>query len=72
VEKLIPKFAMNRYIAMFLVTIMNLEQYRYNYGRKCSQSRMKERSIKLPVKDGQPHWQFMEEFIKSLPYSKLI
>ena len=72
VEKLIPKFAMNKYIAMFLVTIFRLEQYRYNYGRKCSQSRMKERSIKLPTQNKQPDWQFMEDFIKSLNYSKSI
>ena len=55
---------------MFLVTILNLEKYRYNYGRKASQARMKERSIKLPAKNGQPDWQFMEKYIKSLPYSK--
>jgi restriction endonuclease S subunit len=72
VEKLVPNFPMNKYIALFLVTIFRLEQYRYNYGRKCSQSRMKERSIKLPTKNSHPDWQFMEEFIKSLPYSKSI
>ncbi len=70
VEKLIPKFKMNKYIALFLTTILNLEQYRYNYGRKCSQTRMKEISIKLPAKNNQPDWQFMEDYIKSLPYSK--
>ena len=70
VEKLIPKFQMNKYIALFLTTILNLEQYRYNYGRKCSQIRMKEISIKLPAKNNQPDWQFMENYIKSLPYSK--
>lgn len=72
VEKLIPKFDMNKYVALFLVTIINMEQFRYNYGRKCSQSRMKQRSIKLPTKNGQPDWQFMENYIKSLPYSKSI
>jgi len=72
VEKLIPKFAMNKYVAMFLVAIFRLEQYRYNYGRKCSQSRMKVRSIKLPTKNSTPDWQFMEDFIKSLNYSKSI
>jgi len=72
VEKLMPKFKMNKYIALFLVTIMNLEQYRYNYGRKCSQERMREIQIKLPIKDGQPNFEFMENFIKSLPYSKSI
>lgn len=72
VEKLIPKFRMNKYIAMFLVTILNKEQYRYNYGRKCSQARMKQIKIKLPVKNGQPNFDFMENYVKSLPYSKNI
>ena len=69
VEKLIPNFEMNKYVALFLVTIMNLEQYRYNYGRKCSQTRMKQISIKLPSKKGQPDFEYMENFIKSLSYS---
>lgn len=69
VEKLIPKFKMNKYIAMFLVTIINQEQYRYNYGRKCSQDRMEKGNLKLPSKDGSPDWEFMENYIKSLPYS---
>lgn len=69
VEKLIPKFKMNKYIAMFLVTIINQEQYRYNYGRKCSQDRMEKGNIELPSKDGNPDWGFMENYIKSLPYS---
>ena len=69
VEKLIPKFKLNKYIAMFLATIINQEQYRYNYGRKCSQARMKKISIRLPSKNNQPDFDFMENFIKSLPYS---
>ncbi|RLA07130.1 MAG: hypothetical protein DRQ51_07160 [Gammaproteobacteria bacterium] len=69
VEKLIPKFDMNKYIAMFLVTILNAEQYRYNYGLKRSQARMKESYIKLPTKKNIPDWEFMERFIKSLPYA---
>ncbi|QMU65618.1 MAG: hypothetical protein GKR88_15915 [Flavobacteriaceae bacterium] len=70
VEKLIPKFKMNGYVAMFFVTILNLEQYRYNYGRKASQTRMKSISIKLPEKKGQPDFELMENYIKSLPYSR--
>ena len=50
VEKLTPKFGMDKYIALFLTTILNKEKYRYNYGRKASQSRLKQRSIKLPSK----------------------
>jgi len=69
VEKLIPKFPMNKYIAMFLVSVLNQEQYRYNYGRKCSQIRMKNIKIKLPAKNNIPDFVYMEKYIKSLPYS---
>lgn len=73
VEKLIPKFKCNIYIAMFIVTLINREQYRYNYGRKCSQTKLKRSKIKLPAgKDGEPDFDFMENYIKSLPYSKMI
>lgn len=70
VEKLIPKFKLNKYIAMFLVTIFKLEMKRYGYGRKFAQKRISDTIIKLPVdKNGNPDWQFMEDYIKSLPYS---
>ena len=70
VEKLIPKFNMNSYSALFLITIINLEKVRYNYGRKFAQLRIKKTDIKLPVdKDNNPDWKFMEDYIKSLPYS---
>jgi len=73
VEKLIPKFKVNKYTAMFFVTILNEDQYRYNYGRKCSQSRMRKLKIKLPAKkDGKVDFDFMENYIKSLPYSRSI
>lgn len=70
VEKLIPRFDCNNYIAMFLVTVINMEQYRYNYGIKCNQTRIKNMKIKLPVdSNGDPDWEFMIEYVKSLPYS---
>ncbi len=74
VEELIPKFHLTSYIAMFLTTIINKEQYRYNYGRKCSQTKLKKSQIKLPaIKNDQgeyePDWQWMEDYIKGLSYS---
>ncbi|NOT48125.1 MAG: hypothetical protein HOP17_10315 [Acidobacteria bacterium] len=69
VEKLVPRFEMNRYSALFIVTIINQEQYRYNYGRKCSHGRMEEIKIELPAKNARPDFEFMEAYIKSLPYS---
>jgi len=65
-----PKFKLNRYNAMFLIALIEQEQYRFNYGRKWTKEKMEQSLIKLPVKpDGSPDWQFMEHYIKSLPYS---
>ena len=69
VEVLIPKFDLDSYIAMFLVTILNMEQYRYNYGRKCSQTRLGKSKIKLPHKNNEPDFEFMAHYIHTLPYS---
>lgn len=61
---------MTKYIAMFLCTLIELEQYRWAYGRKWRPKRMPSSLIKLPItKEGNPDWQFMENYIKSLPYS---
>ena len=73
VEVLTPLFEMNRYIAIFLVTLINKEQYRYSYGRKCSQIKLRNSKIKLPATpSGEPDWKFMENYIKSLPFSRNI
>lgn len=70
VEKLTPKFKLNKYIGLFLQTIINLEQFRYSYGKKFNQIKIRSTKIKLPVdKNGNPDWKFMENYIKSLPYS---
>lgn len=73
VEKLIPKFKMNAQVAMFIVTVLNKDQFRYNYGRKASQTRIKAREIRLPSRPcGSPDFQLMEDYIKSLPFSSSI
>ena len=70
VERLMPKFKLNKYIGLFLQTIINLEQFRYSYGKKFNQEKIRATQIKLPIdKQGNPDWKFMEEYIKSLPYS---
>ena len=61
---------LNVYISMFLCTIIEMEQFRWAYGRKWRPKRMPDSLIKLPVnKEGNPDWKFMEEYIKGLPYS---
>jgi len=64
---------LNSNLAMFLTTVIKLEKYRFAFGRGWSLERMKESIIKLPAKaNGQPDWQFMENYIKSLSYSSSI
>ena len=62
---------LNAYIAMFLCTLIEKDRYRWTYGRKWRPSRMPDSLIKLPIKDnGLPDWEWMENYIKSLPYSR--
>lgn len=79
VERLVPKFDLNTFRAMFLTTIINKEQYRYSFGRKFNQDRIKATVIKLPFKDGFESnnikgidWDFIESYIKGLNYSKYL
>jgi hypothetical protein len=47
-----------------------MEKYRYSYGRKWGIERMNESLIKLPVDNKEnPDFEFMENYIKSLPFS---
>ena len=66
------KFKLNKYNAMFLCAIMNKLSYKYQYGRKLNGSRLKNEIVLLPTKDNQPDWQFMEDYIKHLPYGDRI
>ena len=70
VNVLYPKYFMNQYTSLFFVTVIRMEKYRFNYGRKWHLERMNKSTIKLPVDPGgDPDWKFMENYIKSLPYS---
>jgi hypothetical protein len=70
---LYPRFKLNKYIAMFICTVIRHEKYRFSYGRKWHLERMKLSEIKLPSSsNGEPDFDFMERFIKSLNFSKML
>jgi len=71
VEVLIPiNFTLKKYTALFITSILNLQMFRYGFGRKRSQTRIREEKLFLPAdKNGKPDWEFMEKYIKSLSYS---
>ena len=73
VNVLYPKFELNSYVGLFLCSLIKKEKFRFNYGRKWHLDRMKKSVIRLPVAENKlPDWEFMENYIKSLPYSKSI
>jgi hypothetical protein len=70
VNILVPKFNLNKYIWIFIITIIRLDKYRFNYWRKWWKEKMLNSYIKLPVNDSwDVDFEFIEKYIKSLPYS---
>jgi len=67
-------YDLNVNISLFLITLIRLEKYRYNYGLKWSvNSRLLKSKISLPIDlDMNPNWAYMENYIKSLPFSSAI
>lgn len=76
---------LNKYNGLFLACVFGIEKYRYSFGRKWNGNRLRMSSIRLPAKknadgvvitddDGNyiPDWNFMEKYVKSLPYSSNI
>lgn len=65
----------NKYVGLFLATLIDFnEGYRWNYGRQCRVGDTQAIRLKLPaIKNAkgeyEPDWQWMEDYIKGLPYS---
>lgn len=55
---------LNRYTGQFISTISNLVRGKYNFGYKRSLTRLKKEKIKLPTKNNQPDYYFMEQYMK--------
>lgn len=61
---------LNKFNAIFLITLLDKERFKYSFGRKWNGEKLKQTKIKLPIdKNENPDWHFMENYIKALPYS---
>lgn len=62
---------LNVYIAEFIISIINKEKYRYPvFGRAFTKELIKKTKLYLPTDNtGKPDFKFMEDYIKSLPFS---
>lgn len=63
---------LNKYVGLFLRTLLNFEKYRYSYGRAFTIDKIRNTTVMLPSKNKIPDWDFMEKYIKSLMYSDRI
>lgn len=68
---------LNKYVGLFITSLLNKERFRYNYGRAFNKGILSDTKLKLPAtKNAQgeyePDWQWMEDYIKGLPYSRNI
>lgn len=62
---------LNEKIGMFIVAVLDLERYRYSFGRKYK-TNLSKVSIKLPAADnGEPDWDFMEKYINNLNFKHI-
>lgn len=67
---------LNKYNGLFLVSLLDLERPKFSFGRKRKKT-LANTEIKLPAKlnsknEYEPDWQYMEDYIKSLPYGDVI
>ncbi len=62
---------LNLWNSLFINSILNLIiEEKFGYGRGAVKSRLEDLYIKLPINiDNEPDFEFMENYIKSLPYS---
>ena len=66
INKLYSKH-LNENNALFIVTLLSMEKYRYSYNRPFNKNCILKSKIKLPVdQNEQPDWKYMEEYIKVL------
>lgn len=64
---------LNKYTGLFIKTILDQENFRYNYGRAFKKELIKKTSIKLPIDEKDvPDWEKIEKFIQLLPYGDRI
>ena len=63
---------MNKFNGLFVVAVLSKEKYKYSYGRAFNKEHVENTTILLPAKNGEPDWQYMEDYIKSLAYSDRI
>ena len=62
----------NLHTALFIISILKQEKYKYSYGRAFKMELISNTILKLPATtDNTPDWGYMEQYIKSLNHKPL-
>ncbi|MFH5227309.1 restriction endonuclease subunit S [Antrihabitans spumae] len=70
---LTPRFHAQPEDLLFIVTILRMEKFRWNYGRKWSSSKIAESTVLLPTDDrGDVNWYGIRKFISRYPIFSVI
>ncbi|WP_317954847.1 MULTISPECIES: restriction endonuclease subunit S [unclassified Staphylococcus] len=64
VKRLSLKINGNKYMYLFIKNMILKQKEKYQYGYKFNSTRMKRQIIKLPTKNNQPDYYFMEQYMK--------
>lgn len=61
----------NEYIYLFLIAVLEQQGSNFNFNREINDIRIKKMRVMLPVTDdGEPDFQFMEDYIRELMTAK--
>lgn len=62
----------NKYIYMFLSTIISRIGEKYNFNREINDNRISREKIFLPINEkGEPDFEYMEQYVKNILYNKI-
>ncbi len=73
VNVLDPRRPVSVHALLFVAAVIKHNRSRYTYGYKWNLARMVETPVRLPsTAVGDPDWNYMDEFMKGLPFSSLL
>lgn len=71
VYALYPKVTMSSYMMLYITQSLSKQRVCFSHGYSISQDRLKSMQVMLPIaKDGQPDYDFMEQYVKEVMHNK--
>lgn len=72
VTALLPKIEFSKYTLLFIARTITAQREKFSHGYSLNNSRLMAQKIMLPVNsDGEPDWQFMEDFMRQIEQDKI-